>query len=55
MKRRTTDKTVCIGPSSWQEEALAAQGQPDQPSGPAGFAGVALIEAACARETVAPE
>ena len=45
----------CIGPSSSEEEALAAQGQPEQPSGPAESAGVALIEAACACETVAPE
>ena len=29
--------------------------QPDQPSGPADSAGVALIEAACVRETVEPE
>ena len=45
----------CIGPSSSEEEALAAQGQPEQPSGPADSAGVALIEAACVRETVEPE
>ena len=43
----------CIGPSSLEEEALAAQGQPEKPSGPADSAGVALIEAACVRETVA--
>ena len=43
----------CIGPSSLEEEALAAQGQPEKPSGPADSAGVALIEAACVREPVA--
>ena len=38
----------CIGPSSLEEEALASQGQPDQPIGPADSAGVALNEATCA-------
>ena len=38
-----------------EEEALATQGQPEQPSGPADSAGVTLIEAVCARETVVPE
>ena len=38
----------CIGPSSLEEEALALQGQPEQPIGPADSAGVALNEAACA-------
>ena len=43
----------CIGPSSLEEEALAAQSQPAQPSGPADSAGVSLNEAACVRGMVA--
>ena len=54
-RRRERRRAGCIGPSSSEEEALAAQGQPEKPRGPADSAGVALIEAACVRETVEPE
>jgi hypothetical protein len=38
-----------------EEEALAAQDQPEQSDGPAAIAGVPLIEAICVREKVEPE
>ena len=41
-----------IGSSSLEEEALATQGQPEQPCGLADFASAILIKAACVRETV---